>query len=459
MFNYIFMIDVEFLRNNTALVKQVIQSGRSNSEKANIDLWVKLDKERKEKLQAIEELNREKNKLAERGKSGNVEGLKEEGRRLKEQGQVLEQEIKEITKQWQEILDWVPNMPLDEVPQGLTSDDNVEFKAWTPETGYFDKDKLSKAEGSGEHMSKFAVNSTKDFEPKPHWEIATKLDILDLEAGAKVSGSRFYYIKKEGALLVFGFFQLLMKKLIRDGFDPMIVPLLVKDKALYGSSHFPGDADQVYKLENNYLEDENSLYLIGSSEPSNFAYFMDKVLTADELPIKVMAQTACFRSEVGSWGKDVRGMKRTHQFDKLEMNVVMEADLDKAREMHEYLLSLNEWLLQELKLPYHVINMCYGDLGYYAAAKKYDVEVWLPSQKAYMEVMSDSITTDYQARRLNIKYKDSEGKSKFAYTLNDTGATHRLLIAIIEHYQQKDGSIKVPDALVDYVGKDTIGKN
>ncbi|MEO6728456.1 MAG: aminoacyl--tRNA ligase-related protein, partial [Candidatus Dojkabacteria bacterium] len=227
-------------------------------------------------------------------------------------------------------------------------------------------------------------------------------------------------------------------------------------RALYGSGQFPGDADQVYKLESKYLEDENALYLVGSSEPSNFGYFMDTV--QNELPVKVMAQTPCFRSEVGSWGKDVRGIKRTHQFDKLEMNMIIEADIEKARETHEYLLGMNEWLLQELKLPYHVINMCVGELGYFAAAKKYDVEVWLPSSQSYMEVMSDSITTDFQTRRLNIKYKDKEGNSKYAYTLNDTGATHRLLIAIIEHYQNEDGSITVPEALVEFVGKDIIKK-
>jgi seryl-tRNA synthetase len=225
---------------------------------------------------------------------------------------------------------------------------------------------------------------------------------------------------------------------------------------LYGSSHFPGDADQVYKLEAEYLEDSNSLYLIGSSEPSNFAYFADKILDLSS-PIKVMAQTPCFRSEVGSWGRDVRGIKRTHQFDKIEMNVIMEADDDKAREMQEYLLSINEWLLQTLQIPYHVINMCIGDLGYYAASKKYDVEFWTPTMGGFTELMSNSITTDYQSRRLNIRYKDANGNLKYAYTLNDTGITHRILIALLDHYQQSDGTLKVPEALVDYVGKEFIG--
>jgi len=451
------MLDVNYIRQHAEKIRELVSIGRASSKKVDIDLWLKLDNQRKELLSQIDEINREKNKLAERGKSGDVEGLRDEGKRLKEESLKLNEQLGEINTQWQTTLDWIPNIPFAEVPIGKGADDNIEFKAWEPKNGYLPIEKLSGAEGSGEHMSNFATNAGSEFNVKPHWEIGKSLDIIDLEAGAKVSGSRFYYIKKEGALLIMGVFNLLTRKLIQDGFDPMIVPLLVKERALYGSSQFPGDADQVYKLESKYLEENSQLYLVGSSEPSNFGYFADTVLDLKELPIKLMAQTPCFRSEVGSWGKDVRGIKRTHQFDKLEMNVVMEADLEKAKEMHEYLLSLNEWLLQTLKLPYHVINMCTGDLGYFAAAKKYDVEVWLPSAGEFMEVMSDSITTDYQSRRLNIRYKDNDGLLKHAYTLNDTGATHRLLIAIIEHYQTAEGKLNVPEALQDYVGKSVIG--
>lgn len=451
------MLDPNYIRQNAEKIKELVNIGRASSEKVDVDLWLKLDSQRKEVLLQLDQINREKNKLAERGKSGDVEGLREDGKRLKEESNKLNEQLADITTQWQTIMDWIPNIPFTEVPIGKGADDNIEFKAWEPVNGYLPIEKLSAAEGSGEHMSKFATNGGAEFTVKPHWELGKALDIIDLEAGAKVSGSRFYYIKKEGALLIMGVFNLLMRKLIQDGFDPMIVPVLVKERALYGSSQIPGDADQIYKIESKYLEDNNQLYLIGSSEPSNFAYFADSVLTEKDLPVKVMAQTPCFRSEVGSWGKDVRGIKRTHQFDKLEMNVITEANIDKAREMHEYLLSLNEWLLQTLKLPYHVINMCTGDLGYFAAAKKYDVEVWLPSAGEYMEVMSDSITTDYQTRRLNIRYKDSENNLKYAYTLNDTGATHRLLIAIIEHYQTQDGKLLVPEALQDFVGKSVIG--
>lgn len=451
------MIDPNIIRENPELVKKVILSGRGNPDKADIDKWLQLDSERRALIIEKDNLNQERNKLAELGKN-DPEKAREKGKEIKERITNLEALLMEVEKNWQEILDWIPNIPFDEVPVGLSEEDNEEIKAWVPDSGYLEENKLGKGSESSQYMPKVGSNADIEFTPKPHWEVGPRLGIIDLEAGANVSGSRFYYIKKEGVLLIQAFFNLLMRKLLQEGFEPMIVPLLVKEKALYGSSQFPGDADQIYKLESKYIEDENALYLIGSSEPSNFAYFMDKTLNLSDLPVKVMAQTPCFRSEVGSWGKDVRGIKRTHQFDKLEMNLIVEASDEKAREMQEYLLSLNEWLLQQLKLPYHVINMCYGELGYYAAAKKYDVEVWLPSESKYMEVMSNSITTDFQARRLNIKYKDSEGKAKYAYTLNDTGATHRLLIAIIEHYQQSDGSIKVPEVLKEYVGKEYIEK-
>jgi seryl-tRNA synthetase len=449
------MIDPKFVRENPTKIKEILSNGRGDSSKVDVDKWLELDKERKDLSFEREQLNQERNMIAQLGKS-DPDAARAKGKELKERINNIEKVLADINHEWQKILDWMPNIPYDEVPLGKSEEDNVELKAWTPRDGYLDQSYLGKGSTSGEKMSSFGSNADSEFMPKPHWEIGVNLGIIDFEAGAKVSGSRFYYIKKEGALLIKGVFNLLTKKLLQEGFDPMIVPILVKGRALYGSGHFPGDEDQVYKLESKYLEDQNGLYLLGSSEPSNFGYFMDKTL--DSLPVKVMAETPCFRSEVGSWGKDVRGIKRTHQFDKLEMNMIIEADDEKAREMQEYLLSINEWLLQELEIPYHVINMCYGELGYFAAAKKYDVEVWLPSEGKYMEVMSDSITTDFQSRRLNIKYKDQSGELKYPYTLNDTGATHRILIAIIEHYQQSDGSIKVPEVLRDYVGKESFGK-
>jgi seryl-tRNA synthetase len=448
------MLPITFIRANADKVKTNIINRRFSPAKADIDKLLLLD-EQKSKLQnEIDNLRARRNEIANQLKNERNETLINEGRALKEQVADLEEEFAKLQNAWQEIMDWIPNMALEGVPVGKDETENVETKAWTPKDGYV-KDLTQPTSTS---MPTYGTNADKEFKPRPHWEIAKELDILDLEAGARVSGSRFYYLKKEGFLLAYGIFDLLMKKIIADGFIPMDVPILVKEGALYGSSHFPADGDQVYKLENQYVEEGSQLYMVGSSEPSLFAYYAGAVIENKELPVKMMAVTPCFRSEAGSWGKDVRGMKRVHQFTKLEMDVIMEPDLNKALEMHEYLLSINEWLLQALKLPYHVINMCTGDLGYAAAAKKYDVEVWLPSDNAWMETMSDSITTDFQTRRLNIKVKTQDGEKVTAYTLNDTGATHRLLIAILEHYQQADGSVKVPDVLKPYIGKDTIQK-
>jgi seryl-tRNA synthetase len=448
------MIPIQFIRANAEKVKQNIINRRFNPEKANVDKLLQLD-EQKNKLQLeIDNLRERRNEIADLLKKDRNQELIEEGRSLKEQVFQLEEEMKKIAVGWQEIMDWIPNMVLDSTPIGKNEDENVEVKAWEPAKGYVKSEKNMQND-----MPKVGTNADKEFTPRPHWEVAKELDILDLETGSKVAGSRFYYLKKEGYLIMYGIFDLLMRKIVKDGFMPMEIPLLVKADALYGSSQFPADGDQVYKIETEYIEDASQLYLMGSSEPALFAYFGDKVIEEKDLPIKMMALTPCFRSEAGSWGKDVRGMKRAHQFMKLEMDTIIQADLEKAIEMHEYLLSINEWLLQMLEIPYHVINMCTGDLGYAAAAKKYDVEVWLPSSSSWMETMSDSITTDFQSRRFNIKTKGKDNEKAFAYTLNDTGATHRLLIAILEHYQQSDGSLKIPKVLQDYVGKEIVQKN
>ena len=215
-------------------------------------------------------------------------------------------------------------------------------------------------------------------------------------------------------------------------------PLLVRERSLYGTSHFPEGRDQVYEIKTENVEEPLPLFLVGSSEPSNFSYFMDRTLKEDELPIRLFASTPCFRSEVGSWGKDVKGIKRVHQFDKIEMNAVC---MPTGRvEVYEEFGGHNEWLLQTLELPYRMVDKCTGDAGYLAAHRQRDAEVWLPGSGEYMEVMTDTNTTDYQARRLNIRYRAARA-ARFAHTVNDTGcALGRMLIAMIENYQQEDGA-------------------
>ncbi|PIR43137.1 serine--tRNA ligase [candidate division WWE3 bacterium CG10_big_fil_rev_8_21_14_0_10_32_10] len=451
------MLDINYIRENLDKVKKALVD-RGMEGTVDMDRFLSIDDNRRGILSKLNPLQAERNTLSDQIAKCLAEERKpliEKGTALKNEIKKLEEDLRSVESEYKELILWIPNIPLDDVPVGKNDKENVEIKAWKPGTGYLDQTLLSGYNGSITSMPKYPTKSSKDFSPVPHWEIGEKLDLIDLNAGSKVSGSRFYFLKNEGVLIVYAIFDLLLKKLVKEGFSPMIVPLLVKEDVLYGTSHFPGDADQVYKVDNSNVENKNQLYLLGSSEPSLFSYYMNTTLSKEELPKKMVAITPCFRSEAGSWGKDVRGIKRTHQFDKLEMDVVVEGTLEESKKIHEQLLSINEWLLQTLELPYHVINMCTGDLGYFAAAKKYDVEVWLPSVNEYMEVMSDSITTDYQARRLNIKYKD-KANLQYVHTVNDTGATHRLLIAILDNYQQKDGSVIIPEALRAYIEKDKI---
>ena len=453
------MLKIEFIKKNIEAVKKNIVQRRFDPKKADVDKLLELDTQKNKLQLEVDNLRQERNENTEvikRSKTKPTPDLIERGKDLKNRIAKLEIDLDALKKDWEAIMFWIPNMASDDSPVGGGPDDNIETKAWSKQTGMLKQDQLSKAEGSAKNLYQFGSNADKEFAPLPHWEIGKQLDLLDLEAGAKVSGSRFYYLKKEGFMMMYGIFDLLMKKLLADNFIPMYVPVLVRDRALFGSSQFPADRDQTYQIETENIEDENTLYLVGSSEPSLFSYFTDTQLNEKDLPIKIFAQTPCFRSEAGSWGKDVRGIKRMHQFEKLEMDMVIKADIVEAIKTHEYLLSINEWLLQILELPYHVINMCTGDLGYAAAYKKYDVEVFLPSSKSFMEVMSDSITTDFQSRRLNIRYVSNTGEKNYVFTLNDTGATHRLLIAILDHYQQSDGSVKVPAVLKPYINKDFI---
>lgn len=293
-----------------------------------------------------------------------------------------------------------------------------------------------------------------DFIPLHHVDLGRRLGGIHMEKAARVSGSRFAYLLGDVALLRFALHWLLIEKLLAEGFQPIIPPLLVRERALYGTSHFPEGRDQVYAIETLNVEEHAQLFLVGSSEPSSFSYFADCVLSQTDLPVKLFAATTCFRSEVGSWGKDVRGIKRVHQFDKIEMTAVcMPAQ---SRMLYDQLLAINEWLVQTLQLPYRVIDKCGGDAGYLATARQRDVEVWLSNSLEFMEAMTDTNATDYQARRLNIRYRTEDSGLGFCHTVNDTGVTDRMLIAILDQYQQKDGSVKVPEALQRFMKRECL---
>jgi seryl-tRNA synthetase len=351
---------------------------------------------------------------------------------------------------------WFPNFIDPAMPEGRGEEDNVEEVAWVPGSGYLPKEQLSVGNHSAQFMPQSPVHAEGEaFTPMHYSELGEKLGGVDTLQAGKVSGSRFAYITGDIALMQMAIQRLLSDELVRRGYQLLIPPLLVRERALFGTSHFPEGRDQVYEIKTDNVEEPQPLFLIGSSEPANFSFFMDRTLSADQLPYKVFAITPCFRSEAGSWGKDTKGIKRVHQFDKIEMNAVTTED--QSQDVYAEFREINEWLLQQLQLPYRLVDKCTGDAGYLATYRQRDVEVWMSGSGEYMEVMTDTNTTDYQARRLNIRYRASEGGPRLAHTVNDTGvALGRRLIAILDNYQQADGSVKVPAVLQAVVGTDRL---
>jgi len=441
------MLDIKFIRENPDKVKQNNINRKVNSEKADVDKLLQLDEKYRKLLLETETLRGKRNKLS----LAKEEADRTKGQEIKENLKRLEGELETVKKEIDNILLWIPNILSGDTPKGKDDNENIDIKVWLPNSGYFDKSQLGKGYEVADKMPKLS------FKGKDHVELGKSLDVIDVEQSGLVSGSRFCYLKNEAVLLQYAIFELLFKELLKRNFVPMVVPLMVKEKVLFGTSHFPEGYEQVYRIANENVEEKNQLFLVGSSEPPLFAYGMDKRFGEEELPFKMCAFTSCFRSEVGSWGKDVRGIKRVHQFDKLEMDVICLPQ--QAESIFEELVFINQWLMQSLKMPYRVIQKCSGDAGYSASHKQYDVEVWRMAVGEFMETMTDTNTTDYQARRLNIKYQKKNGERGLCYTVNDTGvAMGRIILAILENYQKKDGSVEIPEVLRQYIGKDEIRK-
>ncbi len=341
--------------------------------------------------------------------------LADEYKRLSAEADALEAEFNAL---------WVtvPNLAHPSVPTGGSDADNVEIKQWgTPRVF--------------------------DFEVRDHQDIGEALGIIDVAAGAKVSGSRFAYLKGQAVLLELGLVRWAMELLSAEGFTPVIPPVLVREEALYGTGFFPGDREQVYSVG------ADDLFLAGTAEVPLAALHADEILTG-ELPIRYAGFSTCFRREAGTYGRDTRGIFRVHQFDKVEMFSFCHPD--RSWEEHEFLFGMEERIVQALELPYRVVNVAAGDLGS-SAAKKYDIEAWIPSQEAYREITSCSNTTDYQARRLKIRTKDDES-NRIIHTLNGTAvAVGRTILAIMENHQQADGTVLLPEAIRPYVGFDVLG--
>jgi seryl-tRNA synthetase len=371
--------------------------------------------ERKRELQTQVETLRAATKQKGKPSPEQIEALKA----VKEQLQPLEAELTEANERLQALLDRVPNPPAEDTPDGDSEDDAVTIRRFEP--------------------------PELDFEPRDHLELAAVHGWIDVERGSKVSGSRFVYRVGDIALLELALYRWALDRIVQKGHVPVLPPVLVREEAMYGTGFFPSEKGDFYAAR------EDDLYLVGTSEVPMAAFHGGEELA--ELPLRYVAFSTCFRREAGAAGRDTRGMFRVHQFDKVEMFVFCEPGA--SRDEHERLLGIEEELVKELELPYRVVNIAAGDLGA-SAAKKYDIEAWFPGQSRYREITSTSNTTDYQARRLDVRYRH-DGKLEHVHTLNGTAVTARAMIAILENFQDSDGSISVPAPLVYFGAPGRLG--
>jgi seryl-tRNA synthetase len=343
--------------------------------------------------------------------------------RIKEELQSLEQQLTAAETRRKELLDRVPNPPDEDVPAGDTEEDAVEIRRWGEPPSF-------------------------DFQVQDHLELAERHGWIDLERAAKVSGSRFAYRIGDVALLELALYRFALQRLVERGFTPVLPPVLVREEAMYGTGFFPTDEVNIYGVE------RDELYLVGTSEVPLAAMRGGEIVPAEDLPLRYAGYSTCFRREAGAAGKDTRGMFRVHQFDKVEMFVFTLPDA--SRNEHDCLLATEEELVQELGLPYRVVNVAAGDLGA-SAAKKYDIEAWFPGQQRYREITSTSNTTDYQARRLEIRFRSDRKQLQPVHTLNGTAVTARAMLAILENFQDESGSVAVPEPLHAFGAPQKLG--
>ncbi|WP_010283056.1 serine--tRNA ligase [Bacillus timonensis] len=417
------MLDVKRLRNNLDGVKEALAN---RGEKLNeIDKFVELDTERRNLIVKSESLKEQRNKVSDqiailnRDKQDTSQ-LISEMKQVSSQIKAFDQKIRELESEIDQIMYAIPNIPHDSVPKGLTEDDNVLVRQW----GY--KQEFS-------------------FEPKPHWDVASELGILDFESAAKVTGSRFVFYKGLGARLERALISFMIDLHIEEhGYEEIIPPYIVNRDSLTATGQLPKFEEDLFKIEGK------DYFLIPTAEVPLINIHRDDILTNDQLPINYVGHSSCFRSEAGSAGRDTRGLIRQHQFNKVELVKITKPE-ESYNEL-EKLTNQAEKVLQLLGLPYQVLNMCMGDLGF-TAAKKYDVEVWMPSYNTYREISSCSNLEDFQARRANIRFRrEAGGKLEFPHTLNGSGlAVGRTVAAILENYQQEDGSVIIPEVLRPYM--------
>ena len=422
------MLDIKVIRENLDWSKKKLATRGIKPEE--LDKLVAIDKERREALTKSEQLKQKRNEVsdqiaqAKRNKedaSDAIKAMREVGKEIKD----LDKEVEDLTQKQKYILLRLPNFPADSDPIGPDESYNEEVRKWNEPTKF-------------------------DFEPKPHWEIGTELNILDWDTAAKVSGARFVYYKGAGALLERAVSNFFLDENTKDGYTEVIPPYLVNDASMQGTGQFPKFTEDVYTIVDNDDPDKpRDLTLIPTAEVPLVNYFRGKILDAKQLPINVTAFSPAFRSEAGSAGRDTRGLIRMHEFRKVEMVKIV--DEDSSWDELEKLTHNAEHLLQKLGLPYHVVALSTGDASF-TSAKTYDLEVWMPAQDKYREISSCSNCTDFQARRSLIRYRDENGQLHLAHTLNGSGlAVGRTVAAILENYQNEDGTVDVPEALQPYM--------
>jgi seryl-tRNA synthetase len=414
------MLDLRYVRANPQAVKEGVRKKRAS---IDVDRLLALDAEALELRGRVEQLRARVNEVSKqvpRASGEEKQRLIQEARQTGDQLKGLEPRLRELDEAVHALLLAVPNPPADDVPEGDTEDDNVPVKFWGEPTRF-------------------------DFPVLDHVALMEKHDLVELERGARVAGHRGYFLKREAALLDMALMRFAMDQLAARGFVPMTAPSMVRTFALTATGHFPGSEEETYLLE------RDDLWLSGTAEVPMTSMYSGEILRHDELPKLFVCFSPCFRREAGSYGRDLKGVFRVHQFNKVEQFILCRADETESIEWHEELLAISESLMQALELPYRVVNCCTGELAL-GNRKRYDVETWVPSEGRYRETQSCSYYLDYQARRANVRYRDADGTVRFAHTLNNTAlATPRLLMPLLENHQQPDGSVRIPAALHSYM--------
>jgi len=420
------MLDIKFIRENPDLIKDAARKKRIDF---TVDELLATETKRVELLKEVEDMRAEQNsftdKIARATDQTERQAMIDQMKSFKETVATKEEELKGVMESWRLLMLQVPNVPDITVPEGESDAQNLEVKKW------------------GE-PAKF------DFPAQSHIDLMVKHDMVDFERGTKVAGFRGYFLKGDGFLLANAVWQLALKHWGAKGFMPMLVPSLVRRETFMGTGYLPQGEEDLYKTQDGE-------YLAGTGEVATMGYYMDETIDLAKGPMKFLAFSPCFRREAGAHGKDTRGLIRVHEFFKWEQVVLCEANHQTSVELHEAINRNTEEFIELLEIPYHTVVNCGGDLGL-GQVKKYDIELWVPGESTYREISSASYFHDFQTRRLNTRYRDQEGKMRFAHSLNCTAIpTPRILVSIIENYQNADGTIRVPDALQPFMGKSIIG--